>query len=103
MDSSVAMEIEEIRLCYGGNTVLNGATATLRRGDRVLLRGENGSGKTSLVNILSAVTEPDSGRYKIRGTHGMQSFTFPRRRWQRMFGFHKAAPEHLATNGLRRS
>ena len=40
---------------------------TIQQGDRVGIIGRNGAGKSTLLKILSRITEPTSGRIKIRG------------------------------------
>lgn len=40
---------------------------TIKEGDRVGIIGRNGAGKSTLLKILSRITEPTSGRIKIRG------------------------------------
>lgn len=39
----------------------------IREGDRVGIIGRNGAGKSTLLKILSRITEPSSGRVKIKG------------------------------------
>lgn len=39
----------------------------IQQGDRVGIIGRNGAGKSTLLKILSRITEPTSGRVKIRG------------------------------------
>ncbi len=40
---------------------------TIQQGDRVGIIGRNGAGKSTLLKVLSRITEPTSGRIKIRG------------------------------------
>lgn len=40
---------------------------TIQEGDRVGIIGRNGAGKSTLLKILSRITEPTSGRIRIRG------------------------------------
>jgi len=46
----------------GGPRVLDGASLELRAGERVLVAGGNGSGKTSLLLLLAGLADPDGGR-----------------------------------------
>ena len=39
----------------------------IKQGDRVGIIGRNGAGKSTLLKILSRITEPTTGRIKIRG------------------------------------
>lgn len=39
----------------------------IEEGDRLALIGKNGAGKSTLLKVLSRITEPTSGRIKIRG------------------------------------
>jgi ABC-type polysaccharide/polyol phosphate transport system ATPase subunit len=46
---------------------LKDITFDIKQGDRVGIIGRNGAGKSTLLKILSRITEPTSGRIKIRG------------------------------------
>ena len=39
----------------------------IQQGDRVGIIGRNGAGKSTLLKILSRITEPTTGRFKIKG------------------------------------
>src|SRR5262245_51632043 len=39
----------------------------IKQGDRVGIIGRNGAGKSTLLKILSRITEPTTGRIRIRG------------------------------------
>ena len=62
------LDAVDVSLAYGDRVLLRGATWRLGPGDRVALVGVNGSGKTSLVNLLAAELEPDSGRVERGAT-----------------------------------
>ncbi len=55
------LEAEAVSLDFGGPPVLNEVTWRLGPGDRVALVGANGSGKTSLLRVLSGELEPSHG------------------------------------------
>jgi macrolide transport system ATP-binding/permease protein len=46
---------------FGGRRVLDGVSLTAAPGDRIGLIGENGTGKSTLLRLLSGVDEPDGG------------------------------------------
>lgn len=46
---------------------LNDISFQIEQGDRLGIIGRNGAGKSTLLKVLSRITEPTSGRIKIRG------------------------------------
>jgi ATP-binding cassette subfamily F protein uup len=58
------LEAEDVTVRYGADRppVLRRVTWRLGPGDRVALVGVNGSGKTSLMNVLDGTLKPDAGR-----------------------------------------
>jgi ATP-binding cassette subfamily F protein 3 len=51
---------------YGPEPVLDGVTFEMRPGERISLVGPNGTGKTTLLNILTGVQSADSGSVELR-------------------------------------
>jgi ATP-binding cassette subfamily B protein len=51
-----------------GSAVLQGCSLELRMGERLLLRGDSGVGKSTLVSLLSGLRRPDHGIILLRGT-----------------------------------
>jgi len=51
----------------GGSFALCGVSLTVRRGESVALLGGRGSGKTSLLGLLTGVDEPDRGFVHVAG------------------------------------
>lgn len=51
---------------YGGQTVLSRATLELRSGARTALIGRNGSGKSTILRLLSGSESPDGGAVFVR-------------------------------------
>lgn len=47
---------------------LKNISFTLRKGEALGIIGANGSGKTSLLNILSKITQPTRGNFEVRGS-----------------------------------
>ena len=50
--------LREAGVNFGSVAALRGVTLDLRRGDRLMLVGANGSGKTSLIRLLHGLVEP---------------------------------------------
>ena len=56
------LDAEEVGLRFGDRVLLRKVTWRLGAGDRLALVGVNGSGKTSLIGLLSGDLEPTEGR-----------------------------------------
>lgn len=61
------LQAEHITKTYGENQVLQNVSVTLQEGELVCLLGVSGVGKTTLFNILSGLTLPDSGKVLLEG------------------------------------
>ena len=57
----VVLEVEGLAKGYGGPPVFEDLDFDLGRGERLLVMGLNGAGKTSLLRILAGVTTADEG------------------------------------------
>ncbi|RNL82849.1 ABC-F family ATP-binding cassette domain-containing protein [Halostreptopolyspora alba] len=56
------VNIAGVSLAYGPLVLLRDVSLGVDEGDRIGVVGRNGGGKSTLVSVLSAFTEPDSGR-----------------------------------------
>ncbi len=63
-----AVELVDITKRFGDVVACNGATLTVDAGSVHALLGQNGAGKTSLVNVLSGTYAPDEGAVRVSGT-----------------------------------
>jgi ATP-binding cassette subfamily F protein uup len=57
----LVVEAKNISKGYDGRTLIDDFSIRIARGDRVALAGPNGSGKTTMLKMLTGVLEPDSG------------------------------------------
>lgn len=55
------LHLSHISLSFGGKALLEDASLSLGRGDRVSLVGRNGSGKSTLLKIAAGQIDPDAG------------------------------------------
>lgn len=62
-----ALEVSDVTLTFGGVVALNGVSFAIDAGEVVGLIGPNGSGKTSVFNVISRLYEPDAGRVRVEG------------------------------------
>ena len=54
-------------MAYGDRVLLNIKTAYVYSGDKIGIVGENGVGKTTLLNIIAEKTMPESGKVTLNG------------------------------------
>ena len=62
------IELENISKSFDGIPVINDFTYFFLRNDRVGIIGPNGCGKSTLMNIITGKTKPDSGQVTIGQT-----------------------------------
>jgi ABC-type multidrug transport system ATPase subunit len=56
------VELREVALSFGKQTILRNVSLGVQRGEVVALRGANGSGKSTLLRILAGVLRPSAGQ-----------------------------------------
>ncbi|NGO74514.1 ABC transporter ATP-binding protein [Streptomyces sp. YC504] len=59
------LEVEDLRLTFGGVRALDGLSFTVGHGEIVSLIGPNGAGKTSAFNCVTGFYRPDSGTVRF--------------------------------------
>jgi branched-chain amino acid transport system ATP-binding protein len=62
-----ALEIENLSLCFGGITALDGISLSVQPGQLLAVVGPNGAGKTSLLNCITGAYRPGAGRIMFQG------------------------------------
>ncbi len=58
------IEVENLSIRYGANTVLSNVSLSVDAGEIVTIVGPNGSGKTSLLRAIIGAVKPVNGRVK---------------------------------------
>lgn len=61
------IELEHITKRFGGVAALDDVSLSIARGERLALVGENGAGKSSLMNVLYGLYQPDAGQVRFDG------------------------------------
>lgn len=55
------IEVEHIAKAFDGRPIINDFSYTFKKGDRIGLAGKNGTGKSTLLNIITSQLKPDAG------------------------------------------
>jgi ATP-binding cassette subfamily F protein uup len=56
------IEVEHIKKAFDGRPIINDFSYTFKKGDRIGLAGKNGTGKSTLLNIITSQLKPDAGK-----------------------------------------
>lgn len=62
------LELENISKSFNGKPVINKFSYTFKKGDRIGVAGKNGTGKSTLLNIVTGAIQPDSGKVLVGET-----------------------------------
>ncbi|MFB8001568.1 ABC transporter ATP-binding protein [Nocardia sp. NPDC056000] len=62
---STAVSITGLRKSFGDKTVLDGVDLTIERGEFTVLLGPSGTGKTTLLRLLTGLEAPDAGQVLV--------------------------------------
>ena len=65
--SEPLFQLDGVRFSYPGHPVLASASLSLHAGERVALVGDNGAGKTSLLQLMVGLCPPQGGRLLAYG------------------------------------
>ena len=61
-------EMKKVYKSFGEKVILSGFDYTFKKGERVGIIGKNGAGKSTFVNMLQGIEDPDSGKINIGDT-----------------------------------
>lgn len=67
----IEIELNNIKKNYGLKNVLDGVSFEIKTGERIALIGDNGSGKSTILKIISGEEKADSGKVNIRKEAGI--------------------------------
>ncbi len=63
------VEFDNVSFSYGDTKVLDGVSFTVEPGETVVIMGETGSGKTTLVDLIPRIYDVDGGAVKVDGVN----------------------------------
>jgi ATP-binding cassette subfamily F protein uup len=91
-------ELKKVYKSYGEKIILKGFDYTFKKGERIGVVGKNGAGKSTFLNILQQIEEPDSGKINIGetvvfGNYSQQGLTI--KEDKRVIEFVKDIAEHF--------
>lgn len=67
MKSDNILKIENLEICFGGLVAVNQVSMNLKRGEIMGLIGPNGSGKTTILNLITGIYKPLKGSIYLDG------------------------------------
>ncbi|MGF9965848.1 ABC-F family ATP-binding cassette domain-containing protein [Bacillus rhizoplanae] len=94
------LELKDVTKTFGDKTVLHNFQYIVKPGDRIGIIGANGSGKSSLLNMLAGKIKPDSGEIEVGQTVKVAYYTQENEDMnlnQRMIEYIKEAAEVVHT------
>lgn len=104
------LKLVNMSLRYADRILLDGVNLQIEKGDRLCLLGRNGSGKSSLLKIITGEVQPDVGNLEMRQNIKIASLAqdVPRAQQASVFevvlqGFAEAAPLLTAYEKLSRN
>ena len=62
------LELENISKSFNGKPVMNNFSYTFKKGDKIGVAGKNGTGKSTLLNIVTGAIKPDNGKVLVGET-----------------------------------
>ena len=67
----IEIELNNVKKNFGLKNVLDGINFEVKTGERISLIGENGSGKSTILKIISEIEKPDFRKceYKKRSNY----------------------------------
>ena len=99
------IKLEGITKSFGSLQVLKGIDLEINKGEIVSIVGPSGAGKTSLLQIMGTLDEPDAGTVQIDGTvvsrmKEKELSAFRNKNIGFVFQFHQLLPEFTALENV---
>lgn len=93
-------EMENVTVRRNGKEILNDVSWTVEKGQHWVILGGNGSGKTSILNVLMGYLTPTEGEVEMRGREdAVNSATQEWDDWRKRIGFVSSSISQLVDLG----
>lgn len=91
---SAILEVADLRKRFGGLVAVDGVSFRLDKGEMAGLLGPNGSGKTTVMNLISGALTPTAGTIRVDGSRidGRPAYRIARQGVSRTFQLVRLAP-----------
>jgi ABC transport system ATP-binding/permease protein len=66
--TKTVIHADNVSKSYGDRKIIDSFTLRIQRGDRIGIVGANGTGKTTLIRMLTGETQPDTGKITLSPT-----------------------------------
>lgn len=61
------VELSEVRLSFGENQILKGVNLRVEEGERLVVLGQSGGGKSTILRLILGMLKPTAGSVRFRG------------------------------------
>jgi len=78
-----SLRMENISFNYGSNKILDNINLNLKKGEAIGIYGASGGGKTTLINLISGLLQPSSGKIFLDNTE----LEIHNAQWQKIVGY----------------
>lgn len=92
-DTGGVIEVDEVAVVTGGVTLLRPVSVFVSAGEALVVRGRNGTGKSTLLRVLAGIRRPSTGEVRISGAPVAERDRTFRRRVAAMIGLPPLAPD----------
>ena len=102
MNSAPLLSVEKVRKAFGGLVAVNDVDFTVKQSELIGLIGPNGSGKTTMMNLISGALKPTSGTVRLAGEviSGMPAHKIAQRGVARTFQLVRILPSLSAIENV---
>lgn len=81
---AAAIEFQNIQKSFGDNTVISGMDMSVQQGERFVLVGSSGSGKTTSLKMINRLEKPTAGQVLV---NGKSAADYPLQKLRWMMGY----------------